>query len=119
MKKFVHQIKKEGAAPVNYISPLKESITINNKPTEVIYIEKLTEFLTKKNVPLKEDEIEILYENYKVNQSREKKEEKKYISFESFSEKLLKIIQNDSDNDEDILDGIPVMESSGMNNELE
>ena len=106
LKIFVHNIKKEGASPINYISHLKEQINIDNNSIEVININNLKQFLSNKKIDLKEDEFDILHNIYKVNDE--------YINFDLFGKKLLKIIQNDSDNDEDFFDNIPVMEIGGM-----
>ena len=106
LKIFVHNIKKEGASPINYISHLKEKINIDNDEVEAINNNKLKEFLSSKNIDLKEDELNILYNTYKINDE--------YINFDLFGKKLLNIIQNDSDNDEDFMENIPVMEIGGM-----
>ena len=37
-----------------------------------------------------------------------------YINYEAFVQKLLKIIQNDSDNNENFMENIPVMDIGGM-----
>ena len=37
-----------------------------------------------------------------------------YINYESFVQKLLTIIQNDSDNNENFMENIPVMDIGGM-----
>ena len=102
----MHNIKKEGASPINYISHLKEQINIDNNSIEVININNLKQFLSNKKIDLKEDEFDILHNIYKVNDE--------YINFDLFGKKLLKIIQNDSDNDEDFFDNIPVMEIGVM-----
>ena len=111
LKIFVHNIKKEGASPINYISHLKESINNanNNDLIDAINIVKLKEFLMSKNIELKEDEINLLKNQYKVNE-----ENSDFINFDKFGQKLLNIIRNDSDNDEDVFDNIPVMEIGGM-----
>ena len=106
LKIFVHNIKKEGASPINYISHLKEKINIDNDEVEAINNNKLKEFLSSKNIDLKEDELNILYNTYKINDE--------YINFDLFGKKLLNIIQNDSDNDEDFFENIPVMEIGGI-----
>ena len=110
LKIFVHNIKKEGASPINYISHLKESIdNNNNRLVDAINIIKLKEFLMSKNIELKDDEINLLQNQYKVSE-----ENSDFINFDIFGQKLLKIIQNDSDNDEDFFENIPVMEIGGI-----
>ena len=111
LKIFVHNIKKEGASPHNYISHLKESININNNSIDVINTEKLKEFLKSKNIELKEDEINLLQNIFKINdENAEENNYKEYINYNMFGQKLLSIIQNLSDNDEDFLENIPVMD---------
>ena len=116
LKKFVHIIKNEGASPHNYISHLKEPIVINNSPIDAINILKLKEFLESKKIELKEDEINILQNIYKIKEINEEKQNdyKDFINYDAFSQKLLNIIQNLTDNDEDFFKNIPVMEIGGM-----
>ncbi len=115
LKTFVHQIKIEGAAPVNYVSHLKESININNNPVNVINIKKLNEFLITKKIELNEDEVNLLQKIYSLGEgSDEIINANEYINYEAFVQKLLKIIQNDSDNNENFMENIPVMDIGGM-----
>ena len=115
LKTFVHQIKIEGASPVNYVSHLKESININNNPLDVINIKKLNEFLITKKIELKEDEINLLQKIYSVAEgNNEQININEFINYESFVQKLLTIIQNDSDNNENFMENIPVMDIGGM-----
>ena len=115
LKTFVHQIKIEGASPVNYVSHLKESININDNPLDVINIKKLNEFLITKKIELKEDEVNLLQKIYSIEEGNNKQINiNEYINYESFVQKLLTIIQNDSDNNENFMENIPVMDIGGM-----
>ena len=114
LKTFVHQIKKEGASPINYISHLKESINVNNDTIDAINIIKLKEFLNSKNIELKDEELNLLQKQFKLIENDEQNNFNDFINYDMFGQKLLKIIQNDSDNDEDFLANIPKMEIGGM-----
>ena len=114
LKIFVHNIKKEGASPINYISHLKESVNINNKDIGAINIIKLKEFLKSKNIELKEDEANLLHQQFKIDGNDVENNYNDFINYDLFGQKLLQIIQNDSDNDEDFMENIPVMEIGGM-----
>ena len=115
LKTFVHQIKIEGASPANYVSHLKESIDFNNNPVEVINVKKLNEFLITKKIELNEDEINLLQKIYSLGEANnEQKNTNEYINYETFVQKLLKIIQNDSGVDGDFMENIPVMDIGGM-----
>ena len=105
LKIFVHNIKKEGASPINYISHLKESV--NN--VDAININKLKEFLKSKKIELSDEESNLLQNQFKINEN-----DGEFINYDLFGQKLLKIIQNDSDNDENFLENIPVMDIGGM-----
>ena len=96
------KIKKKGQSANNYVSHLKEE----NQGTPVIHLGKLKEFLKGEEIDLKEDEINTLKNNYGVNGD--------YIHYDNFVEKLLQIIQNLSDNDENVLDGIPEGDITGV-----
>ena len=96
------KIKKKGQSANNYVSQLKEE----NQGIPVINLGKLKEFLKVEEIELKEDEINALKNNYGVNGD--------YIHYDNFVEKLLQIIQNISDNDENILDGIPEGDIAGV-----
>ena len=110
LKIFVHNIKKEGSSPINYISNLKESININNNSIDVININKLKEFLKSKKIELSDDEAKLLQKQFEIKEENDGE----LINYDMFEQKLLKIIQNDSDNDEKFLENIPVMEIGGM-----
>ena len=114
LKIFVHNIKKEGASPINYISHLKESVNINDKDIGAINIIKLKEFLKSKNIELKEDEANLLQQQFKIDGNDCENNYNDFINYDLFGQKLLQIIQNDSDNDEDFMENIPVMEIGGM-----
>ena len=96
------KIKKKGQSANNYVSQLKEE----NQGVSVINLGKLKEFLKVEELELKEDEINALKNNYGVSGE--------YIHYDNFVEKLLQIIQNISDNDENILDGIPEGDIAGV-----
>jgi len=96
------KIKKKGQSANNYISHLKEE----NQGIPVINMGKLKEFLKGEEIELKEDEINALKNNYGVNGD--------YIHYDNFVEKLLQIIQNISDHDENVLDGIPEGDIAGV-----
>ena len=96
------KIKNKGQSANNYVSHLKEE----NQGTPVINLGKLKEFLKGEEIELKEEEINALKNNYGVNED--------YIHYDNFVEKLLQIIQNISDNDENILDGIPEGDFAGV-----
>ena len=89
------KIKNKGQSANNYVSHLKEE----NQGIPVISLGNLKEFLKGEEIELKEDEINYLKNNYGVNGD--------YIHYDNFIEKLLQIIQNISDNDDNVLDGIP------------
>ena len=96
------KVKKKGQSANNYVSHLKE----DNQGIPVINLGKLKEFLKGEEIELKEDEINALKNNYGVNGD--------FIHYDNFVEKLLQIIQNISDNDETILDGIPEGDIAGV-----
>ena len=96
------KVKKKGQSANNYVSHLKE----DNQGIPVINLGKLKEFLKGEEIELKEDEINALKNNYGVNGD--------FIHYDNFVEKLLQIIQNISDNDETILDGIPEGDITGV-----
>jgi hypothetical protein len=96
------KIKNKGQSANNYVSHLKEE----NQGTPVINLGKLKEFLKGEEIELKEDEINALKNNYGVDGD--------FIHYDNFVEKLLQIIQNISDNDENILDGIPEGDFAGV-----
>jgi len=96
------KIKKKGQSANNYVSQLKEE----NQGIPVINLGKLKEFLKVEEIELKEDEINALKNIYGVNGD--------YIHYDNFVEKLLQIIQNISDIDENILDGIPEGDIAGV-----
>ena len=94
---------------------MKEPLNIKNDLIDVINIEKLKEFFKTKNIELKGDEITDLQNTYKVNvENEEENNYKDYINYDMFAQKLLSIMQNLSDNDEDFLENIPVMDIGGM-----
>ena len=96
------KIKKKGQSVNNYVSQLKEE----NQGISVINLGKLKEFLKGEEIELKEEEINALKNNYGVNED--------YIHYDNFVEKLLQIIQNISDNDENVLEGIPEGDIAGV-----
>ena len=96
------KIKKKGQSANNYVSQLKEE----NQGIQVINLGKLKEFLKGEEIELKEDEINALKNNYGVNGD--------YVHYDNFVEKLLQIIQNISENDENVLDGIPEGDIAGV-----
>ena len=104
---IVHKIKKEGATPVNYFSQIKENVNINNQEVEVINLTKLKEFLSAKEIELNEEEIKLLKEEFGFKNETNTED---YINNENFVQKLLNIIQNDSDNDDDFMNNIPKMD---------
>ena len=109
LKLIVHKIKIEGGTPVNYFSQLKEKININTKEYEIINLKKLKEFLSNKSIELNDEEIKQLKVEYGLGQNDEKNSED-FIIYENFEQKLLKIIQNDSDNDDDFIENIPKLD---------
>ena len=109
LKLIVHKIKIEGGTPVNYFSQLKEKISINSKEYEIINLKKLKEFLSNKSIELNDEEIKQLKVEYGLGQNEEKNSED-FIIYENFEQKLLKIIQNDSDNDDDFIENIPKLD---------
>ena len=109
LKLIVHKIKIEGGTPVNYFSQLKEKININTKEYEIINLKKLKEFLSNKSIELNDEEIKQLKVEYGLGQNEEKNSED-FIIYENFEQKLLKIIQNDSDNDDDFIENIPKLD---------
>ena len=96
------KIKKKGQSVNNYVSQLKEE----NQGISVIDLGKLKEFLKGEEIELKEDEINALKNNYGVDGD--------FIHYDNFVEKLLQIIQNISDNDENVLEGIPEGDIAGV-----
>ena len=111
LKLIVHKIKIEGGTPVNYFSHLKETISINTKEYEIINLKKLKEFLTTKSIELNDEEIKQLKVEYGLNiENNEEINLDDIIIYENFEQKLLKIIQNDSDNDDDFIANIPKMD---------
>jgi len=96
------KVKKKGQSANNYVSHLKE----DNQGIPVINLGKLKEFLKGEEIELKEDEINALKNNYGVNGD--------FIHYDNFVEKLLQIIQNISDHDENVLDGIPEGDIAGV-----
>ena len=111
LKLIVHKIRKEGGTPVNYFSQLKENININRQDIVVINLKKLKEFLNKKSIELNEEEIKQLKEEYGFKEeSNEEINLDEYIDNEKFEQKLLKIIQNESDNDDNFMENIPKMD---------
>ena len=96
------KIKKKGQSVNNYVSQLKEE----NQGISVINLGKLKEFLKGEEIELKEDEINTLKNNYGVDGD--------FIHYDNFVEKLLQIIQNISDNDENVLEGIPEGDIAGV-----
>ena len=93
---------------------MKESVNINNKDIGAINIIKLKEFLKSKNIELKEDEANLLHQQFKIDGNDVENNYNDFINYDLFGQKLLQIIQNDSDNDEDFMENIPVMEIGGM-----
>ena len=96
------KIKKKGQSVNNYVSQLKEE----NQGISAINLGKLKEFLKGEEIELKEDEINTLKNNYGVDGD--------FIHYDNFVEKLLQIIQNISDNDENVLEGIPEGDIAGV-----
>ena len=111
LKLIVHKIKTEGGAPANYFSQLKENKNINEKEYEVINVQKLKEFLETKNIELTEEDIYQLKEQFGFkSENNEDVNLNEYINNENFVQKLLSIIQNESDNDDNFMENIPKME---------
>jgi len=111
LKSIVHKIRTEGGTPVNYFSQLKETININRNDYEVINLKKLKEFLSTKSIDLTEEEMKLLKEGYGLNvEDHEEINTDDYIDYENFGQKLLKIIQNESDNDDNFMENIPKMD---------
>ena len=111
LKLIVHKIKTEGGAPANYFSQLKENKNINEKEYEVINVQKLKEFLETKNIELTEEDIYQLKEQFGFkSENNEDVNLNEYINNENFVQKLLNIIQNESDNDDNFMENIPKME---------
>ena len=111
LKLILHKIKTEGGAPANYFSQLKENKNINEKEYEVINVQKLKEFLETKNIELTEEDIHQLKEQYGFkSENNEDVNLNEYINNENFVQKLLSIIQNESDNDDNFMENIPKME---------
>ena len=111
LKLVVHKIKTEGGAPANYFSQLKENKNINEKEYEVINVQKLKEFLETKNIELTEEDIYQLKEQFGFkSENNEDVNLNEYINNENFVQKLLSIIQNESDNDDNFMENIPKME---------
>ena len=111
LKLIVHKIKTEGGAPANYLSQLKENKNINEKEYEVINVQKLKEFLETKNIELTEEDIYQLKEQFGFkSENNEDVNLNEYINNENFVQKLLSIIQNESDNDDNFMENIPKME---------
>ena len=115
LKDFVHKIKREGCSPSNYIVNLKESISINNKIFSVINLKNLKKFFKEKNIELDEKDILNLSNMFKLNEEyRGEINIDDFINYEVFIQKLLNIIQNDSNDEEDFLENIPNLEVEGM-----
>ena len=93
---------------------MKESVNINNNDIGAINIIKLKDFLKSKNIELKEDEANLLQQQFKIDGNDVEANYNDFINYDLFGQKLLQIIQNDSDNDEDFMENIPVMEIGGM-----
>ncbi len=111
LKLIVHKIKTEGGTPTNYFSQLKETKKINQNDHEVININKLKEFLSTKNLELNEEEIKLLKKEFGFNiENNEEIDSDEYINYENFEQKLLTIIQNESDNDDNFMENIPKMD---------
>ena len=111
LKSIVHKIRIEGGTPVNYFSQIKEKININGNDQEVINLVKLKEFLSTKNIELNEEEIKLIKETYGVKEeNNEELKSNDYINYENFEQELLKIIQNESDNDDNFMENIPRMD---------
>jgi hypothetical protein len=111
LKLIVHKIKTEGGAPANYFSQLKEIKNINEREYEVINVQKLKEFLENKNIELTEEDINHLKEQYGFkSENNEDVNLDEYINNENFVQKLLSIIQNESDNDDNFMENIPKMD---------
>ena len=111
LKSIVHKIRTEGGTPVNYFSQLKETITITRNEYEVINLKKLKEFLGTKNIELTEEEMKQLKVEYGLNtEDNEEINKDDYIIYENFVQKLLNIIQNESDNDDNFMENIPKMD---------
>ena len=73
----------------------------------MINLTKLKEFLSAKEIELNEEEIKLLKEEFGFKNETNTED---YINNENFVQKLLNIIQNDSDNDDDFMDNIPKMD---------
>ena len=112
LKIIVDKIKKEGGHPVKYFSQLKEKLEINGEEYEVINITKLKEFLNTKEIDLNDEEIKLLKEEFGIKKEESNEENNDdFINNENFEKKLLNIIQNDSDNDDDnYMENIPKMD---------
>jgi hypothetical protein len=111
LKSIVHKIRTEGGTPVNYFSQLKETITITRNEYEVINLKKLKEFLGTKNIELTEEEMKQMKVEYGLNtEDNEEINKDDYIIYENFVQKLLNIIQNESDNDDNFMENIPKMD---------
>ena len=111
LKLIVHKIKTEGGAPANYFSQLKENKNINGKDYEIINVQKLKEFLDTKKIELTEEDINNLKKEYGIKlENIEDTNLDEYINNENFVQKLLNIIQNESDNDDNFMENIPKMD---------
>ena len=72
---------------------------------------KVKEFLNTKSIELNDEEIKQLKVEYGLNiENNEEINLDDIIIYENFEQKLLKIIQNDSDNDDDFIANIPKMD---------
>ena len=111
LKLIVHKISTEGGTPVNYFSRLKESINVNGNDKEIINLKILKEFLSTKDIELNEEEIKLMKEEFGLKEEHiEDINSEEYIIYENFEQKLLKIIQNESDNDDNFMENIPKMD---------
>ena len=100
LKILAQTIKKEGSSANNYISSLKETVSVNDQNIDGIKIEKLTEFLNQKNINLNQNDINLLKEICSINGNND------FIDYEKFVQKLIKIIQDVSEHDENFLNNI-------------
>lgn len=74
-------------------------------------MKKLKEFLGTKNIELTEEEMKQLKVEYGLNtEDNEEINKDDYIIYENFVQKLLNIIQNESDNDDNFMENIPKMD---------
>ena len=74
-------------------------------------MKNLKEFLGTKNIELTEEEMKQLKVEYGLNtEDNEEINKDDYIIYENFVQKLLNIIQNESDNDDNFMENIPKMD---------